>query len=643
MTMQMSKRVIKIADAVKILTYIVGTLGFLSVVKEVSLSYSLAFGALYLLSLYFEYSKRFLIPRWLLTIFAVLVILFTFFRMYTDDPVLAAVEALLILLAIKSLEEKRFRDYMQIYLIALFLLTSSALLSMDIVFLLYFISLIFLVSAATVLLTYFSQDSSLELTVSTLVKIVSKSSLIPLIAIPSTIFMFVALPRTNYPLLHFLNRGTHASTGFSDNVSLGKISDIQEDTTIILRAHMERVDESSLYWRGIVLDYFDGASWKSLKKEKQERNRPSRIPGKHVLQTIYLEPCGNRYLFALDKPSTISLRGVDRYADLTYTLPGVISRRTKYESVSILSDVISDEDIDKGIYLQMPEKNFKKTGELVNTLSTGRTKEAAVNAIEQFLRGGNYRYSLENLPISNNPLEDFLFTHKYGNCEYFASAMAVMLRMAGIPSRVVGGYRGGYYNDTGEYYLVPQKNAHVWVEAYLDDKGWIRKDPTPAGIETFVSLTKGGVFFKMRLFFDAMSYYWNALIINYDFSKQLSLFYKLKSFKKPKFHTSIKKETVIKYSSILLFIGISVLAVFLLTSHRKTREEKVLNDFFRKAGKYGYRKSKGEGLEEFVSKIDDKAIRTKACRFVKEFEYYFYRDIKLTKDDVRKLKNLLNY
>lgn len=639
----MSRGVIKIADAVKVLTYIVGLIAFLSVVREISLSYSLAFSALYLVSLYFEYSRKFLIPRWLLTVLAILMIFFTFFRMYTDDPVLAAVEALLILLAIKSLEEKRFRDYMQIYLIALFLLTGSALLSLDIIFLLYFISLIFLVSAATVLLTYFSQDNYMELPFFTLIRIVSKTSLIPLIAVPCTIFMFIVLPRTNYPLLHFLSRGTHASTGFSDNVSLGKISDIQEDSTVILRAHMERVDENLLYWRGIVLDYFDGATWKSLHKEKMDRGRLSGISGKQIMQTIYLEPYGNRYLFALDKPSSISLRSVVRHADLTYILPYAISRRTKYESGSILSEILFEKKIDRGLYLQMPEKNLEKTGELVKALSSGKTTDAAINAIEQFLRSGNYRYSLENLPISDNPMEDFLFAHKYGNCEYFASAMAVMLRMAGIPSRVVGGYRGGYYNDTGEYYLVPQKNAHVWVEAYLEGKGWIRKDPTPVGIENFVSIAGRGTLFRVGLFFDAMSYYWNSLIISYDFSRQISLFYKMKSFKMPRLHVSMKKDTVIKYSLVFLFLSASIFIIFLLTSGKKSPEEKMMNEFLRKTGKYGYRKSAGEGLEEFVSKIDDEAIRTKAYNFVREFERYYYRDIKLTKDDIKTLQHLLNY
>lgn len=633
--------VVKIEDAVKVLTYAIGLIGFLSVVKYIGLPYSLAFASLYLLSLYFEYNRRFFIPRWLSTIMALLVIIITLFRMNTEDLVEAAMEALLILLSIKLLSDKRFRDYMQIYLIVLFLLTGLALLSMDIGFLFYFILLIFLVAIALVLLTYVSQDNTMELKVAPLLKIVSKSSLIPLLSIPMTLFMFIVLPRTSYPMLHLLNRGTNASTGFSDTVRLGKVSDIQEDAAVILRAHMERVDENALYWRGIVLDYFDGTSWEGLHKEKSDKSRPSRISGKQITQTIYLEPYGNRYLFSLDKPLSISLKYATRYSDLTYSLPFTLSKRARYESFSTLSDVIFEEEIDRSTYLQLPEGTLEKTRGLVKTLSSNSSEET-IKAIVQFLRNGDYRYTLENLPISDNPLEDFLFTYKYGNCEYFASAMAVMLRMAGIPSRVVGGYKGGFYNNAGEYYLVPQKNAHVWVEAYLDNKGWIRLDPTPAGIENYVFYTQRDIFFKARLFFDAINYYWNALVINYDFAKQMSLFYKLTSFKKPRFHISIKKETAIQYSTALLFIALSLLAIFIFTSHRKTPEEKILNAFLRRMGKYGYKKARTEGLEEFVSKINEGHLKEKALTFVKEFERYYYKDLKFTKDDVRRLKQLIN-
>jgi len=635
-----SSAFVRVDSAVKVLTYLIVVIGASSVVRYIGLFYSLAFLSLFLLSLSLDYRRRFFVPRWLLTGAALSVIVVTLFRLRADDLVESSLGALLILLAIKLLTDKRFRDYMQIYLIVLFLLTGSALLSLDIEFLFYFIALIFLVSIAMVLLTYCSQDSTLEMPVSNLRTIVSKTSVIPLLAIPMTLFMFIILPRTSYPLLYSLQRGSSAHMGFSDTVRLGNVSDIQKDATVVLRAHMERVDENSLYWRGIVLDTFDGISWQSVHKELPDKNRPPLLLGKQIPQTIYLEPYGNKYVFALDKPSSISLRYVSGYRDLTHSLPFALSKRIRYETVSALSDVFGEKDIDRSVYLQLPAGKLARTKELAQSLSRG-TQGDTIQEMLNFLQNGVYLYSLENLPLSGNPLEDFLFNHKYGNCEYFASAMAVMLRMAGVPSRVVGGYRGGYYNDAGEYYLVPQKNAHVWVEAYLESGRWKRFDPTPAGIEHFVSFTRKDIFFKVRFFLDTINYYWNAMVINYDFARQMTYLQKLRSFKKPKFHFSLSKEQMVRYSAAFLIFIFSVCVIYLLTSKRKAPEERLRQAFIRKMGKYGYKKAPSEGLEEFVSRIEETPLREKAYRFVREFERFYYKDIPLTRQEAKRLKYLL--
>ncbi|MCL5021783.1 MAG: DUF3488 and transglutaminase-like domain-containing protein [Nitrospirae bacterium] len=631
---------IKIEDAVKVLTYVIVLAGFLSVVRHIEMSYALAFASLYLVSLHCEYRKRFLIPRWLLNIIAVGLILLTFHRAQTDDFVTAVVEALLVLLGIKLLENKRFRDYMQMYLIVIFLLAGSALLSIDMDFFLYFTALVFLATTATIFLAYYAEDGALALKVSTIMKLALGSSLISLIALPVTLFMFVILPRTPYPLLNFLNKQAQSSTGFTDTVRLGNVSDIQEDATVIFRAQTERIADRFLYWRGIVLDYFDGAAWQS--RHRPEDERPSRIAGRQVHQTIYLEPYGNRYLFALDKPTRISLRRAAKNTDLTYSFLENVSRRTAYDSLSTLSEVIPEKDVDREVYLQLPGAHLGQTAELAKSLAAGKTEEEIVNAILAYLRAGDYRYSLHKLPVSGNPIEDFLFNHKYGNCEYFASAMAVMLRAAGIPSRLVGGYRGGFYNETGKYYLVPQRNAHVWVEAFLEKKGWVRLDPTPAGIENFVSPAKEALLFKVSLLLDAMNYYWNALVINYNFSKQITFFYRLKSGIGKRRLRIVGSEAAIKYFCALL--GLAAAIFFLRRRVFRTipPEEQVLADFFRAMEKLGYRKRPAEGLEEFVSGIEKGVTREKAFRFVREFEKYFYRDRRLGRGDMRKLKQLLS-
>ena len=638
----MVRHLIRVEDAVKVLTFAISLLGFLSVVRNVELAYSVVFACLFLLSVSFEYRRRPPLPRWLLACMAVSAILATVLRMNTEDFISLVAGALLILLAVKLLGAKRFRDYMQIYLIALFLLIGSALLSMDIEFLFSFVAMIFLVTITIVLLTYFSQDNTMALPASVLARIASKASLISLLALPFTAVMFIVLPRTSYPLFHFLNRGVHAGTGFTDNVRLGKVSDIQEDTTVILRAHMERVGEDLLYWRGIVLDYFDGTSWISRESPAREEGRLPAITGKKIRQTVYLEPYGNRYLFALDKPFSLSLRYAKPSSSLTYALPEHIARRTKYEAVSVLSDLLPEPGTNRDMYLQLPARDLTGIRNLAKTLSSGRTREDAVNAMLRFLRNGEYRYSLKSLPVSEVPLEDFLFRSKYGNCEYFASAMAVMLRITGIPSRVVGGYRGGYYNEAGEYYLVPQKNAHVWVEAYLEDKGWLRMDPTPAGIENFVSGPSGDPFFRVRLLLDSMNYYWNALVINYDFTRQVTLFYRIKAgLGKPNLHFSVKKDLLVRYSVVLLCAVLAFLGIFRLALRRQAPDERILKEFLKAMERHGFRKGRSEGLEEFVSRIRDHEMRESAFRFVRAFEEYYYRDKRLSRRERKELRLLM--
>ncbi|MBI3592542.1 MAG: DUF3488 domain-containing protein, partial [Nitrospirae bacterium] len=411
---------------------------------------------------------------------------------------------------------------------------------------------------------------------------------------------------------------------------------------IIFRAHMEKIDENLLYWRGVVLDYFDGASWKGSYKAAMDKNAKLSIPGRRIEQTIYLEPYENRYFFTLDKPLSLSLPHARRYSDLSYSQPEDITGRTRYQVISIPSSLLPEKEIDRDVYLQLPDRNFEKIKETVKGISSGKDKEATVKAILTFLRSGNYKYSLQNLPVTSDPLDDFLFKYRYGNCEYFASAMAVMLRIADIPSRIVGGYKGGYYNEMGRYYFVPQRNAHVWVEAYLENKGWVRVDPTPGGIESYVSYMRRGLLFRMRLLFDTINYYWNAAVINYDFEGQMALFGKLRSgIRKPDIRISFTKERIIRYSIFVSVAASSLFMVYFLALRTRNAEERLIASFLKKMGSLGYTKAKSEGLEEFVSKIEDSLRKEKAYNFVREFEKYYYLDTKLSKKEVRNLKQLI--
>jgi hypothetical protein len=633
---------IRIEDAVKVLTYITGAIGFLSVAPHVPPLFTAGVACFYFLSAVIEYKKMRFIPRGALTVIAVLFTIFTFVRLRLDNFVIPSIEALSVLLIIKLFEEKKFRDYMQIYMLAVLLLAGAALLSLDLVFLVYFAALPLLSSTALVLLAYYSQDRELELEAVSVGKIISKALLIPLMAAPLTVILFIVLPRTSYPLLDFLNRGAGAATvGFTDQVRLGAVSGIQEDSAIIFRASMEKINDDLLYWRGIVLDYFDGNSWKSSQKANRNISAFPILAGKRVVQTIYIEPYENKYFFALDKPLNISLQHLQRHPDLTFFQAGNISRRIKYVAWSSLSETVREKDIDRGIYLELPRKVGKdgRISELARRFAVINDAEATVRSMRAFLKNGNYRYSLKNLPLSSHPMEDFLFKYRYGNCEYFASAMAVMLRIDGIPSRMVGGYRGGYYNEMGKYYLVPQRNAHVWVEAYIDNKGWIRADPTPAD-----SADSSGkdLLFTIRLLLDSFNYAWNASVINYDVEGQLSLLNALSSgIKRPAFNFKLGREGFIRYSPVICFAVSALYTFFVLLERRKAPAEHLLRLFLRKAGKLGYVKMKSEGLEEFVMRIGEADKRERASLFVKEFEKYYFRDEEIKPETSRRLKHLI--
>lgn len=631
-----SRANIKILDAVKAITYAIALTGFISVARHIGAPYSALFALLAVIAGRGDFKSGRHMPRWALNAAAIIVIVLSFYRLNLDDIVVPIVEGLLILLAVKLLEEKKFRDYMQIYVISMFLLAGSALLSLDMTFLLYFFGLYFLAAVSIVFLAYYSQDEYLSVSRKSAIKISINALLIPLVAIPMTLLLFIVLPRSQYPLWNFLNQSSVAKTGFTDNIELGGVFAIQEDSAIIMRVAMPQVNEQYLYWRGIVLDHFNGTSWSRKGYEHKKAGILFQPFGQSISQTIYLEPYENRYLFALDKPFKIDMKDAVLSRDLTITLSKPLEQRVKYTALSVLSDRIAEKNLFAAPYLQLPAIS-EEIKNLSKKLTAGKKEYEAAHAVNSFLRSGEFRYSLDILPVSKKPMDDFLFKQKYGNCEYFASAMAVLLRSSGIAARLAGGYKGGYYNTVGKYYMVPQKNAHVWVEAYIDGQ-WLRFDPTPGYANS------GRQLLKLQLFFDSINYHWNAFVIDYDLKKQTNLFLKigsgLKNLKKPDIKLILDRGTILYLFAIILS-GSIFWIIYRFVFRRESSYDRALSIFLKAMRKKGYKKAKTEGLEEFTARIDNAEIRKQAVSFVTEFQRYFYKDANILRKDLKRLKNML--
>ena len=255
-------RTVKMAQVLNIVTFLIAFVVFLSVCTYIDPFVVAVFMILFVVAMICEYQKHFL-PRILLNVSSLVILGLFFYRLSADNIAPLTVEALLLFMAVKLLEKKRFRDYVQTYLISVFLLSGGALLGISLAFLSYVIILVFLFNGAMIIVAYYKDDPTLVLPIKTVEKIVWKGSLIPICAIPLAVLIFIITPRSPLPILDFLNQKNRIVTGFSDRVSLGKVSEIQEDGHPIFRAAMEQLPEGVLYWRGMVLDYFDGSTWSS--------------------------------------------------------------------------------------------------------------------------------------------------------------------------------------------------------------------------------------------------------------------------------------------------------------------------------------------------------------------------------------------
>ncbi len=582
------------------------------------------------------------IDRWALNAVSVMIIVASFARVSPQQLVEPILEGLLLLLGIKLIEAERYRDFMQIYALCVFLLLGSTLISVSMIFLAYFIPLAVLLTIALILLAYDEAGRDLLLPWKAVVKTAALSLLICVMSIPTLVLLFLILPRTNYPLFMFLNQQHRVRSGFSDRVELGGIASIQEDNHVVFRAVMPRIDDSALYWRGIVLDSFDGRSWTN--SGQNPARRPYRVTGTPVHQVIFLEPYGNRYLFGLDKPVNVQQPQAQRAGALTYQLPQDISKRMRYEVDSLLSDRMNERD--SGNYrsfLQLPDTLSIRILRLARRLAAGKTERERVKNIWRFLHDGSFRYSLVDLPSSRSPLEAFLFEHKRGNCEFFASALATLLRLCHIPARLVAGYKGGYYNPAGGYYLVLQKHAHVWAEAYLAGTGWLRLDPTPYALLRPSDLYLESLSARIRVLFDVFNYYWFKLVVNYDLNRQLHYLARIRRALSPT-NWRWQRPSLPRPPAALLVVLLILLPAAILVRFRRQRRNRIaylVSRFQKTMRRHGYTMETGEGLEEFVERIEQPELRRRAWAFVEAVEEVVYGDRHLEKRTLAQLYHRL--
>ena len=567
---------------------------------------------------------------------ALLVILLSQLR--SNEIVEPFMKVILAMTAVKMLENKAARDYMQLLLLNLMMLICFAMVSIDISFILFCFGEGIICSFVMVLSAWLIKDPNAEIYFKDIKQLFSRLLFMFLMMIPLCLLMFIITPRIRSPF--FGNYGSQGMSqiGFTDQVSLGGVSEIQKNSKLAFRAEMDR-RLFTPYWRGVVLDLFDGRTWISLSNPTRQRRVSDN--SNLVIQKIYLEPGRRKYLFALDIPESV----LD--VDAIVYENGVISysgrndgRRLQYTAFSNPSNVMpmEREGFRRRRYLELPPDYIPVLRSEVKRLTEGLDQPGKVTAILNYLSPPNFEYSLKEMSEGADALEHFMFVNKKGNCEFFASAMGVMLRMAGIPSRLVGGYKGGLYNETGGYYAVYEEYAHVWVELWDEERAyWVRYDPTPYSPADDWSPVDYGFF---EAFFDLLDYQWTKFVLNYNLEIQGEIIQSVKNIisnpNSSNFDGFFEYFPIVSGVVFLIFLGI----YFIRRIVTEDKSRVILLNFIRIMKRKGYNKHKSEGLREFSARLPVHE-RTKVMPFIERFEEHYYKEKEFDETTVRLLKETL--
>lgn len=358
--------------------------------------------------------------------------------------------------------------------------------------------------------------------------------------------VFLTFPRVSVGLLKRQAGGTGQTAGFSDRVELGGHGLIKDDPRVAFRVKLPpgqpRPAALAKHWKGASFNTYDGKQWvDDAAGPRPLRSSGARwfVLGAETADTTTYEielasdigtdavfttgvPVALRFLSrnpALRTWQVHSLRR-DGLGDLSRLSPNdgdvTYELRVGPESGAGLAGLGRDYDeavVDR--YLSLPKVD-ERVARLAERLVGDKDPAAAVAAVWQHL--GGYDYSLQQEPKGDDPLASFLFDVKAGHCEYFASAMAVLLRQGGVPTRLVTGFYGGRYVEQGDYYAVRQGDAHAWVEVYFPGRGWQVFDPTPpASREAMLENLYG----RMQLWLDGVRTAWRVAVVDYDLTTQL--------------------------------------------------------------------------------------------------------------------------
>ena len=460
-------------------------------------------------------------------------------------------------------QERNNRHYGWLCLMSLLQVMLAGVLSVDLAFGVCF--LVFLPAGVTTLLLYNLRcelERNGELTPSRMprvgMRLLMGAGLVAVAELVLSVLIFAYFPRFGIQILQLkpVQKGSRLS-GFSDRVRFGDLARVLDNPEVVMHVRLSRngrpvqADTFPLLLRGISLDTYQHATWSTRDYYRDSgiyqlpfTSGPHDVPSREdIVQDIVLEPINTRVLFYL--PSLVRLRSATPNLDdvLYHRVSGTFSS-VRGNAVSLRYIVRSRipnwraEELRRPTpqaggrepptrYLQLPDTITQRAHDLAQQIVRDVPESHVyerVKTVELCLRG-RYRYSLRSgvRTYRVDPVEDFLFRARQGHCEHFAASMVVLLRSLGVQSRVVTGFSGGEWNEYGQFYVIRQRNAHAWVEAYIPAVGnWVTFDPTPASSRPG-SLIAHGWLGSMSRRAAYLRLWWNTNVVNYSSRDQRKL------------------------------------------------------------------------------------------------------------------------
>lgn len=370
------------------------------------------------------------------------------------------------------------------------------------------------------------------------------ASTITLQALPLAMVIFVLFPRVEAPRWMWLQDDHKALSGLGNTLEPGSISDLSLSDELVFRARFQGdlPPPALRYWRGPVYSKTDGVRWFVASKKTQALALPE-FSGATYSYTLLMEPQTQDWVFGLEMAERFEdslqrdagylLRTSKRFSERTeYNL----TSRTQYKTTSITPADYQEN-------LQLPSEPSLKQLELIKKLHSfeARPEQFIQNLLNHF-RQEKFYYTLTPPLMADDPIDTFLFDTRSGFCSHYATAFVYLLRIAKIPARVIGGYQGGEFNQVGGFLEVRQADAHAWTEVWLENKGWVRFDPTAAiaperierGVNVDLQIATGSINFgtmvgdqrtlnwlkRGRQLWQSVDYQWQRWVINYNGANQ---------------------------------------------------------------------------------------------------------------------------